>query len=470
MKKIGSQPILSRVGSIFRNKNGGSAPDLTDSSSSIGPTRAKGRMTISTSADALSIMKEHKSALEDKDEFAARLQAIQNATDDMRQRIPAFRMLYISPMHLRERRDELKNNSFQKSFRNSLNMNIAFSGLDVRATKTKPSSKDDRGRNLKVSLQKMGRVISLFGSTNADNSSIQIHRHYVDLCFGGSYRMWKEAVAKSKESNGTGNSCHCCHLEGGDSNEDGYRSLLAFVNQLYHHMQFNQWKITLAQQKIGISDGSTKSAPTASYLLAKGKLHGQLLNRLLDEEIRVIRNLRLLTMPNERDVLAGVRLEYESIKARMRSAKNDEDKPTATSVSDTANKFVGNAIHKNFHPETGRFVLLKQFGIDLKNGSIHLKPMEVSPAKHLEKILNDCFEGKGDEAEGCGCDDLKRSNSFRKSSLEDTFDLFELEEDTPDEEDPLKGNPLYIHGLDQWQTLLELALSMKNPSATDRIW
>lgn len=273
--------------------------------------------------------------------------------------------------------------------------------------------------------------------------------------------MWRGAAA---ENNGS-RCCNTCIKEEDNAN-DGYRSLLAFVNQLYHHMQFNNWKITLAQQTIGTSpDDPLKSAPTASYLLAKGQLRGPVLDKLLDEEIRVIRNLQLLTLPDEVDVLDGVRLEYDIIKERMMRS----EKVTSADVSNTANAFVGKAIHKNFHPTTGRFVLLKQFGIDLRDGNIHLKSKEVTPAKHLEKILSDCFDRDPDNVVNCRCESMENGDSLRHSSLEDTFDLIDLE-DTPDEKDPLKGNPLYIHGLNQWQTLLELAVNMKNPSATSRIW
>jgi hypothetical protein len=419
----------------------------------------RSRMTISTSADALSTMQQQQSAMYANEDSEATVETIENAITDMKQRIPAFRMVYISPMHLRERRAELVNNSYRANVFGSVN--VSFDGLDARTTKMKPSFEDDRGKNLQLSVQKKGRAIRLFGSTDADSSSIQTNSHHVDMCFGGSYRMWSGSIDTEK-SNGKVNRCTTCAKADQDDENDGYKSLLAFVNQLYHHMQFNNWKITLAQQTIGTaSDDPLKSSPTASYLLAKGLLHGQILDKLLDEEIRVIRNLQLLTLPNEVDVLDGVRLEYESIKARSRSAKSEEDRPTAADVSDTANAFVGKAIHKNFHPETGRFVLLKQFGVDLREKTVHLKPEEITPARHLEKILNDCFDRNENDIVNCGCD--------RKSSLQDTFELIDIGE-TTDEKDPLKGNPLYIHGLDQWQTLLELALSMKSPNATFRIW
>jgi hypothetical protein len=443
LQKMRGHSIISRVGSLFRSRKGGSMPDLAFSfSNSL--SSSMGSIPQSASAEGLSTMHKQKRQqcpkFEDKDDYQARVQAIEIAMEDMKNRIPSFRMIYISPMHLRERRAELINNSFRSSSLNSLNH--SFFGFDEIVD---AYAMEESGENINTSLQKHGRAIVLYGSTKADYSSIRTHKRQVGICFGGSYRILNGERTSAEH--------HICRSDDESNYNDGYSALLAFTNQLYHHMQFNNWKITLAQQTIG------ESAPTASYLLAKGLLHGQILDKLLDEEIRVIRNLQLLTLPDEVDVLDGVRLEYESIKARSRSTKSEEDRPTAADVSDTANAFVGKAIHKNFHPETGRFVLLKQFGIDLREKMVHLKPEEITPARHLEKILNDCFDRT----------DQKKVKSVRHSSLEDTFDLMDLN-GTPDEADSLKGNPLYIHSLNQWQSLLELALSMKNPNTMSRIW
>jgi hypothetical protein len=393
----------------------------------------------------------------------AQLQAIENAIKFMKQRIPAFRMIYISPMHLREREGELRNSTFRTSLRTSLRSSFDRRNGSASEIIGRKFSEGEQEKEVHVSGTKQGRSISLFGSPHANCSSIRTHSRHVDLCFGGGYRLWRGAASEEIESRDS--SAHSCPA--GEEGNDGYESLLAFVNQLYRHMQLNDWKVTLAQQTIGRSpEEPTKSARTASSLLAKGKLKGRLLHHLLDEEIRVIRNLQLLTMPNEVDVLDGVRMEYESIKARMRSANANENKVTAADVSSIANSFVGKAIHKNFHPVTGRFILLRKFGADLRDGLIHLKPKEQQPAKHLEKILNDCFERGWGDIGGCGF--LTKQNSLRMS-LEEIFDLSALDE-TADEEHPLRGHPLFIHGLDQWQSLLELALSMKNPNATSRIW
>eukprot|EP00804_Cyclotella_cryptica_P005561 CCRYP_003073-RB/>CCRYP_003073-RB protein AED:0.04 eAED:0.04 QI:258/1/1/1/1/0.8/5/212/865 len=463
VRKISSQPIMSRVGSLLFRR--GSIFDNKEGSTAASISRV-GTMPISSSYQSFDLMQKPCHAIEDSgDGYYAQLQEIESAIDYMKQRIPAFRMLYISPMHLREREGELRNSTFRASLRTSLQSSCDgrhASSSEINDRKLDESAQE---KEPQVSITKSGRSICLFGSSHASSSSIRTHSQHVDLCFGGGYRLWRGADGEEKEPRDNTDSTHTCHPE--EEGNDGYESLLAFVNQLYHHMLLNNWKVTLAQQTIGRShEEPTKSAPTASSLLAKGKLKGSLLHHLLDEEIRVIRNLQLLTMPNEVDVLDGVRMEYESIKARMRSANASENKVTAADVSTIANNFVGKAIHKNFHPVTGRFVLLKKFGADLRNGLIHLKPKELQPAKHLEKILNDCFERDGGDFRGC--DSMKKQSSLRQS-LEEIFDLSVVDE-SADEEHPLQGHPLFIHGLDQWQYLLELALSMKNPNATSRIW
>ena len=438
INKVTSQPVIGRFSALLGKRKGGSAPDLAG---------VMGNLPLSLSAEGLSLMHTQQPKFEDKNEYQDRIQSIENAMREMKERIPAFRMVYISPLHLRERQSEL----MTRSYTGVLGFNMSYTGHDSYGASI---SSSNSSLNSRVSIAKKGRPLWLFGSSNVGRSSLMTHKNRVDLCFGGSHRLYEV----ESHSN------HICASKDGSDN-DGYRSLLAFVNQLYHSMKQNNWKVTLAQQTIGRDpDDPTKSLPTASQILTKGKLRGRVLHKLIDEEIQVIRNLKLLTLPNEVDILDGLRLEYESIKARMMNAKMDKDRPTAADVSDTANSFTGNAIVKNFHPETGRFVILRQFALDLKHGKIHLQSKEVMPANHLEKLLNDCFERQNTPV---------KEKHFRKSSLEDTFELLDLDDDdvAPDEDDPQSGNPLYlIHGLNQWQSLLETALNMKNPNATCRIW
>jgi len=416
---------------------------------------------------------------------------IQNAMKDMKRRIPSFRMIYISPMHLRERADELKNSTFHSSI---LSVGLGQeSGVistppwledsffkECVDRKQQESIRETNKAHLSITSngsidsshsrveQRKGRIIYLFGAQHVKSSSLTVHRKNVHLCFGGKVKLLNDTggVSNDELASNSKNPCSMCHSVSDVNGFDGYASLLAFVHQLHGLQRIHNWKITLAQQTIGQSvspagshddegnDSRIKPCTTASSLLVRGKLEGQLLHHLIDEEIRVIKNLQLLTMPEELDVLEEVRREFDDLKSRLSS----DHEVTAADVSSLANMFVGKAIHKNFHPINGRFVMLWNFGKDLALKKIHLKPKEVVPAKHLENLF--CKHFGYENSEG---------SWIPKNSLESTFVL------SDDERADLLGdrqneNPFSETGLDQWKSLLELALSIDHPSATNRIW
>mmetsp|Transcript_1394 Transcript_1394/g.3202 ORF Transcript_1394/g.3202 Transcript_1394/m.3202 type:complete len:956 (+) Transcript_1394:170-3037(+) len=422
---------------------------------------------------------------------------IQNAMKDMKRRIPSFRMIYISPMHLRERADELATRRFGSSAMaasdgavNDFNnpdptMTSDFSENENQYRQQNEGNQNDtsisnsnyalkhRKRNSSI-VQKRGRGIHLFGAPHVKSSSFRVHRRHVDLCFGGNFKLVEESIKKTIEEGGEessqfDNGCLTCHPEVVRDGSDGYASLMAFVRQFYDHQRLHNWKVTLAQQTIGQSVSSTgrnkdgtnpkiNSCTTASSLLVQGKLEGSLLHHLINEEIRVIKNLQLLTMPEELDVLEEVRREFDDLKSRLSSDDRDgNNNVTAADVSPLANMFVGKAIHKNFHPINGRFVMLWDFGKDLASKKIHLKPKEVVPAKHLENLFCKRFGYRNSDGE-----------RIPKNSLESTFVLNDEEHSKfSNNDDP---HPIFDTGLDQWKSLLELALSMDHPSATNRIW
>ena len=296
------------------------------------------------------------------------------------------------------------------------------------------------------------------------------------MCFGGSYNRWTDANDEVDISTGEQETSqqppknpqqqHSCRSRADGS--DGYATLMAFVDHLHEQQAYNEWKITLAQQTIGekcTKDGYSQTAPTASSLLAKGQLHGQLLHHLIDSEIQVIRNLQLLTMPEEVNVVDQVRAEYEEI---ISCQKTKGCKFSAAQVSSMSNAFVGKAIHKNFDPVHGRFIMLQRFGIDLRKGFIHLKPKEVVPAKHLENLFYKAWELGGVEVEGCAKNEGRKENDGR-TLLEETFHM-QYQEGNGSSSNPDHNHPIFAMGLDQWQSLLKLSLSMKHPNATNRIW
>ena len=91
-------------------------------------------------------------------------------------------------------------------------------------------------------------------------------------------------------------------------------------------------------------------------LLAGGKLHGALLNHLIDDEINMIRNVQLFTQPEEENALELVGTEYDGLVSRKRH-KNQP--ASASQVWSLADHFVVMAIIKNYDPVTGRFVMLR---------------------------------------------------------------------------------------------------------------
>ena len=303
-----------------------------------------------------------------------RIQAVRNAMHDMQKRIPAFRMVYISPMHLRCRQEELCHNTYRTSRitpkqRSSLPASVGDSTARIEADKSLPRAQQlngtehemngasiarrhtSGGRQARTSISsvcKIGRRIDLFGSDNTSDSFVHIKPLQVDLCFGGSYCL-RDISGSNIEDESS------CNRSGG---ADGYTTLMNFVEILRKEQEEREWKFTLAQQTIGQSrgiDGKMQSAPTASSLLAQGKLKGPLLQKLIDSQIEVIRNLQLLTMPEEMDSADAVRDEYEKI-VLVQASENRI--VSAEEVSRLANDFVGKAIHKNFHSKKGRFAML----------------------------------------------------------------------------------------------------------------
>jgi len=406
--------------------------------------------------------------------------------EDMKSRIPAFRMIYISPMHLRERKEELQNNTFRSSEGVSPNgvddalRNIQLAEEEKEKHHTRitsdsrvPSKEEmsdiptNNGQAKFIrrlsSVMRKGRQIHLFGSDNTKASSIYVRSDSVDLCFGGNYCL----DGGPNEERTASDDVRAQQRHG----SDGYASLIAFVNNLQREQKKNDWKITLAQQTIGqhVRNGKSRSATTASSLLARGELRGPLLRHLIDSEIQVIRNLQLLTMPEEVDVADEVRAEYESIASRQ---KDGGPEVSAERVSKCANDFVGKAIHKNFHPTKGRFVMIRKFGVDLRQGKIHLKPKEVVPAKHLETLFYQAWERADVEADDRNRQ-CKGAHSVR--AMEETFNMFHADSDNVNDssdqnEHHHPHHPMFVMGLDQWQSLLELSLSIEHPNATNRIW
>ena len=332
------------------------------------------------SLDAMMQLSADKDAIDCETDEDLQITEVRNAMHDMQKRIPAFRMVYISPMHLRCRQGELIHNSYltsriapkqrsslpcirdlkaRREVEDSLPQAQRCEGSENEMNGASTSRRHSSGGvdpkrqsiTSTSSVTKKGRRIDLFGSDNTNDAFVDIKPEQVDMCFGGSYCL--------RDISGTDidddSSCNPCRRSDGT---DGYTTLMNFVEILREKQEEREWKFTLAQQSIGQfrgKDGKMQTAPTASSLLAQGKLKGPLLHQLIDSQIRVIRNLQLLTMPEEMESVEAVRDEYERI-IHVRVSENRT--VPAEEVSHLANDFVGKAIHKNFDPVKGRFAML----------------------------------------------------------------------------------------------------------------
>jgi hypothetical protein len=202
----------------------------------------------------------------------------------------------------------------------------------------------------------------------------------------------------------------------------GFPILIELMRQLIDEQEHSIWKFTIAQKTIGHRD-----ALNGALVHTRGLLQGALLATVIDEFIRVIHSLIVLTRNDERAGVAEIREEV----IRLQQQQN----PCPSSVSKLANLFCGKAIKKNFDPLRGRFVKMAGYGERFRNSTCeHLEEGELRPAFHLGLLLKkgntmDCVFQGGDP----------------------TLSAFEAVQDS-------------------WLSVLALATSLKSNTATDIIW
>ena len=275
-----------------------------------------------------------------------------DAAKTLRDRIPEFRSIYVSPRHLRDRGKLL-----WSILRRGLidGGNIRLSSLYRNPKKPPPTfSGGDR-------RQKGGRQIQLRvgGVLDDDLEVIQVHQGFVLIHLGPNSTVLEGGTAVQLGAAG-----------------DGYDALSELVDNLMVLQEDEQFKYTLAQKRIG----GSQSPLTAAALLVGCKLEGLLLEKLLNEFVVVIRDLQTLTLENEVNVLDQLQDELNEIESQ--EAFHPED------ISELIDEFMGFAITKNFHPFEGRFPMLRQFGetLLLRQG-VFLTEREELPARHLSKLL-----------------------------------------------------------------------------------
>ncbi|KAL3909892.1 MAG: hypothetical protein SGILL_007908, partial [Bacillariaceae sp.] len=154
-----------------------------------------------------------------------------------------------------------------------------------------------------------------------------------------------------------------------------YTFLKQIYDQLMPIMTENLFKFTLAQQRIG-----GPNAKTGNQWLYEKKLNGKLLDALVSQFCNRVHNLQKLTMPDETNVIETIRDEVDEMEARISPPKADE-------LSSIADQFCGNAIKKNFHPTKGRLRFAARVCKDFREHKLVLTSAEKIPANFLGRLF-----------------------------------------------------------------------------------
>lgn len=329
------------------------------------------------------------------------------ARADMKWRIPEYRMLYISPCHLRDTPHELwsllsKARGFISHSEKSDHSNRSNHTMSDASCHTLDSH-DMEGYGTE---RRNGRDIHLYTSSSDSDVHVTINSVRLKIALGSDDMVEQDDVSLS--------------FQYGD-----YHTMKTFLDKLLALQKKRMWKFTQAQKSIGKT-----SAKTGMKYLSTGTLRGDILETLIHEYVHVIRNLQQLTLPGEEGGVDNVREEVKIVQNDCYMRPFD--------ISDEADAFVGFAIKKNYHPDTGRFFKLRRFGKDFRAKSITLTSEEKTPGRLLGIILKP---------------GAKMSDAFK---------------DSPD------GVPTALDTkgfkLDTWRVLLRDAVNLQSSGAVKRVW
>lgn len=274
----------------------------------------------------------------------------------MQERLPSFKMIYLSPYHIMERGKELVGllRTFVRNWSltsvlssNSLPADPELSKVAKLIQHKKPQL--EVGMRIRIFEGEEESLPSFIVDTKSNLPSLSIV-----LPAGSSDYLTTKTI----------------RLRG-----NAYDALNGVAKGLIPVMTERMFKFTLAQKTIG-----GPHPKTGNQWLYEGKLCGPILKNLMDQMIFVIRDLQRLTLPEEVNVVSLIRKEVERF-------ERDEGGLRANDISDVADAFVGNAIKKNFHPEKGRQRFLREICAQFREGSLILIPEEELPAKHLGILL-----------------------------------------------------------------------------------
>jgi hypothetical protein len=318
-----------------------------------------------------------------------------DAAERMKKRIPEFVMIYFSPFSLRDRGRERWSATIRPS-ENLMQKNEDGTCNTDDESDSDDSEKDDTNDSKENPTKRyIPRRIRLIEGN--DEVAVDVFFNYVAFEVSGSTKTQCRTV------------------------ENGHAFLAELLEELIPAQQEQKWKFTVAQKKIG---GPT--AQNGAAVLTSGKLSGELLGRLIQDFISVIRDLRQVTLPSER-------MGVETVRKELRDLRLSRD---VTNISKTSDEFVGSAIKKNFAPG-GRFQLLRCIGQQFRSKNLVLTEGEQIPAHFLGRLL------------------------------EPRVHLGSIFVNSPA---PKSALDYFLQDDDYWLDLLEHASSFENRSATDRIW
>jgi hypothetical protein len=290
----------------------------------------------------------------------------------MQSRIPEFRMIYISPNHIRDTPKELwkllSKVMYAIIHTYDYGDDFVYTDHSVHSIGSESSiaSSNSSGENGTSEHEKQ---ILLFASSTEDKVGMAVHHNRLEMVLG-----CDKIIRKDRER-------ALCYGTPGD----GFPCFKRFVSKLIPFQEKRLMKFTLGQKTIG-----GPGVRTGFSYLAKGELHGELLETLIREYVHVIRNLQQLTLPQEEDTVEQVRKEVARIEKDVFARPVD--------ISDQANAFVGFSIKKNYHPNMGRFFLLRRLGKEFRSKSVILTKEEKLPARLLGislrtgAVMSDVFD------------------------------------------------------------------------------
>jgi len=300
-----------------------------------------------------SLVMKHSGSKENREVFALatiaseikeRSRSNRSGADYMAQRIPGFKMLYLSPFHLRDRTREV-----WMSMRGS----VWSAGDTEDSTPNKMAEKSlsqvDPAELLDCAKHGK-RTICI---TISDGESMSIDMGFTSVEIGIPQKFLLRVEDRRIIV------------------QHGYERLEELGVELLKRQTSNQWKVTIAQRKIG-----DEMSQNGAEALLKRNLVDDILEHLLSDFVETLRALESLTYDSEKHRLDAVRQEALSLQ-------------DIGQVSPRVDQFVGNAIIKNFDPEKGRFPFLRSIGINFSKNVLHLLDSEKEPARLLGKLLKD---------------------------------------------------------------------------------